>query len=64
MSREKRRRRWNLIGEKVIDDKTTGYIEIYLKDGNPLHAKSICKDLIAVNFEQERSKQDAEAPQG
>lgn len=57
-SREKRKRRWDAIRDNLLDDLSTGYIEIYRKDGNPLHAKHVHRELIDLNFEQERSKQD------
>lgn len=62
-SRERFLKRWLILGKKLIDDSNTGYVEVYTKDGNLLHAKHVGKELIDLDFEQERSKQDTGSQQ-
>lgn len=51
-TRAQRLARWITLGEKLLDDAKTGYIEVYEKDGNFINAKRVERELIELNFEE------------
>jgi hypothetical protein len=56
-SRAEKLARWIALGEKVLDDSHTGYIEVYAKDGNFLHGKYVSRELIELEFEDKGTQQ-------
>ncbi len=49
--------RWITFGNKVLDDKHTGYIEVYAKDGQFIHAKYVRRETIDLPFEKSGTQQ-------